>query len=464
MKSSTGWATGISDKEFQQFKSGVWVVDCSSIELRSRGDRPATLCSGPGTISISSEGQISFKFYTQLSSETRERIEDFDVPSGVIYSEYSFFDLHARDVRGRSWESLRIRPDYLFHLGSDCVIEGLLDEISQEGELRRVSRKLWFRWEVFEKVKIPCNERTTKRVSIARGKRKPMESTLNAWRFRCLKCDFLLFDESDTLVIEMDTERHDLPKHFSTRIIETLQFVLGRPIHWLVFQEYGRGRVRTTFRSLLARSSKTRAQPPLSLKATVEHGKFSTKHHRKLFEQYLKFVATSEDVHHYLWGLINTAYESAAGSFVDVQALTLTVAVESFLQRAFRTVGQPTKQELVTISEIQEFVRGWNGDDRFGRRLEGLVSQLSQPRAKDMLDRLVVRGAIRAEHVAAWQKLRNLNTHEFQAGKIKGEKFLDLLVKVEILFYHLIFYAIGYHGLYSDYSEPGWPLRQYPER
>jgi hypothetical protein len=33
-----------------------------------------------------------------------------------------------------------------------------------------------------------------------------------------------------------------------------------------------------------------------------------------------------------------------------------------------------------------------------------------------------------------------------------------------MLFYRLAFHAIGYRGSFTDYSAPGWPIRDYPEK
>lgn len=34
----------------------------------------------------------------------------------------------------------------------------------------------------------------------------------------------------------------------------------------------------------------------------------------------------------------------------------------------------------------------------------------------------------------------------------------------EVLFYHLLFRALGYADPYLDYSTEGWPLREYPDK
>ena len=38
---------------------------------------------------------------------------------------------------------------------------------------------------------------------------------------------------------------------------------------------------------------------------------------------------------------------------------------------------------------------------------------------------------------------------------------MNLYHIVLVLFYNIIFYAIGYDGDFTDYSMPGWPIRHY---
>lgn len=65
------------------------------------------------------------------------------------------------------------------------------------------------------------------------------------------------------------------------------------------------------------------------------------------------------------------------------------------------------------------------------------------------------------EQLKAWQKLRNKSAYSYQTHDLSGDEFIKLIFQVNVLFYHLIFYAIGYEGLYTDVSELGFPIKQY---
>jgi hypothetical protein len=77
---------------------------------------------------------------------------------------------------------------------------------------------------------------------------------------------------------------------------------------------------------------------------------------------------------------------------------------------------------------------------------------------------LVQIGTITQSQRGAWQKLRNISAHSYQTSRLQNPEFSQLLQQNEVLFYHLIFRAIGYKGPYMDFSERGWPIREYPAR
>jgi hypothetical protein len=89
---------------------------------------------------------------------------------------------------------------------------------------------------------------------------------------------------------------------------------------------------------------------------------------------------------------------------------------------------------------------------------------LTKPRAGDRLKVLIQANAITEQQYEAWKKLRNRSAHGNQNDGLSHQKFMNLLTEVEVLFYHLIFHAIRYKGLYVDYSAAGWTTKEYPPK
>ena len=69
--------------------------------------------------------------------------------------------------------------------------------------------------------------------------------------------------------------------------------------------------------------------------------------------------------------------------------------------------------------------------------------------------------AITQEQRGAWSRLRNKLAHGEGLGSASLQEFLELSNMVLILFYHLVFFATGYQGKYTDYSTIGWPVKDY---
>jgi hypothetical protein len=189
--------------------------------------------------------------------------------------------------------------------------------------------------------------------------------------------------------------------------------------------------------------------------------RITAKYHRRLFEHYLQHVLDYDKPRHPLWGQLNELYEASTGSFIDGYALSLAVAVEGLVQREFPGLGGLTPQQKHQVKAAQEHMKLWNGDVKLKQRIEGAISQLHYSRAGDKLRALVNSGAISEEMNTAWRKLRNALAH---GSSPKGGRFVELLYRVKVLFYHLIFHAIGYKGPYMDYGSLGWPVKWYPNQ
>lgn len=270
-------------------------------------------------------------------------------------------------------------------------------------------------------------------------------------------------ESEDLLTVRASISEGMFPLFMEDRLVETLQFVLGRPIPWAIMTKRVGHKMTIVLTSRKTVDGNARFFPPLPTEVLLDprSGKLSTRHHRRLFECYFKHTLSFKRKRHPIWGQINAVYEASLTSFVDALALTLTVAIEGLLGSEFVDIGKPTKAYNRAIKDINRYVDGWSGKEDIKARVRGSLSQLSHPRALDKLRELVKRGAITDDQRKAWQELRNPSAHG-QVSSLSSEKLIRLTQKVEVLFYHLIFFAIGYRGLYMDFSEPDWPLREYP--
>ncbi len=434
------------------------------MRLAQRGSTKKIVYKGPGTLRQLSPGQLSFKLYSTLKADF---MWDNGLEAGEILPEESYFDLNVTDERGRKWVSERILVEDP-HIGVQrkAVVDNPLDEISCKYRLRKsaAAPRSSLSMAAFQKIDIPANTHSTKRESVARGRRKLRWMKSNAWKFRCLKFDFLAVqEENDLFTLTVRSEDSLFPEHFGERVMEILQFLFGMPVAW-EFLRFKRGpTIETILRSRHPQRPKARFMSPIAQSWFSEPGsnRATTKYHRRLFERYLRHIIEYNKQRHPLWGQLNELYEASSGRFIDGYALALVVAIEAFVEREFPNLGKLTSRQELQLKDAKKHMKEWAGNEELKNRIEGSISQLHCSRAGDKLRALVKSGAITKEQMVTWTTLRNALVH---GATPKNDAFADLLYRAKVLFYHLVFHAIGYKGYYTDYSTKGWPLKWYPNR
>lgn len=461
MDTTVAFRSGVNAEEIGQIRSRTWHLDCPAIRLMRHAGAQDLVCEGSGEIRLTPDGLVTFKLITNLPDERPSELKVTDLVAGVLLSEEKYLDLVADDVYGRIWTSKRLRPDHVVSGPSGDVISGGLNQLENIEVLPIEPSGAHFSWWTDATLNIPANQNTITKVSIARGKRKPENYQRNVWSFRCLGIDFLVRPDGEGTLIEATDKENLAPELFPRRVWETLQFILGQPINWLIFLERKGEQLVTRLKSVRSIPPGARFRPPIARTWVMEGNKASSKYHKRLFERYLRHTLASQERQHHLWGFINTATEVRATSFIDVHGLVLGVAIEVILKREFPTLGALDKSLQSPIQAAQNYICEWDGPESIKTRLRDLSANLTQIRAADRLQALAAVGAINPAYIRAWKRLRNANAHAFQSGGL-GSKQVGLINQCTVLLYQIIFHAIGYKGVYTDYATPGWPLRMYP--
>ena len=465
MKTNTyaklGRQAELSKPELENLKHSLWEIDCPRVTVKRRSLQNPFVSNGSGFIKQVSNHQLIFKFY--VNAEEYSRV-DRNFQLGKTISDESYYDLIALDYKGRSWHCERILIDINESASGDWILQGIIPkmickgEISHEVDCKGSSLEI----RVFDNINIPCNEGTLTRKSVAQGIQSSESIFRNVWKFECCNLDFLLVKEDPNLLtINVASSQEAILEYLRERILETLQFILGYPINWTTsYQRIGH-MTELTLCSPRQRAISSRFQAPFIL-----GGYFNNEdkvfHH--LFVRYLQHTINYDQPLHPIWAQLNAVYEASSGMFIDAHALTLSVAIESLLSIEFANLGGLTSEDKNAIEEALNYVENWNGKEGIKKRIKGSINGLYSIRADDKMRILVDIGAITEEQQQAWKKLRNTNVHDYQTHKLKHNKFVNLIFKINVLFYHLIFYAIGYEGVYMDISEIGFPIKHYPYR
>jgi hypothetical protein len=448
-----------TEDEIEDLKRGSWAMDCAQLELRQHGHK-CPVYSGPGSLKQDVERQLAYKIYAAGPSEFQAFRHSKPDPPGTVLSESDYYNLTAIDSKGRKWHNERILPGLT---SKDLVVEGRVDSLSCQGQIPEKTKVegCSFAAVVFTTLKIPTNAHTSEHRHIA-GWSRSHRYTLNAWRFRAAGLDFLLYNDGKShLNISVTLNSTDFPLYLEDRVLAALFFVLGRPLYPTITTQRIGQKTSCTLRSYRPHLSGARHRPPLNI-IHLSHkktGKLTAEPYRKLFDKFLTYTLPYEKRQHPLWGQLNATYESSAGTFINSQALTLAVAIESILVSEFPDLGKPSSAECDEIEAAIKYWAAWNGTPDLKKRIEGSIKSLKQSRAGDKMTVLAKRGAITAKAAKAWQKLRNSNVHAYQRPSGHLRQSLNV---VQTLFYQLIFYAIGYRGYYQDYGSTGWPRRYYP--
>lgn len=377
------------------------------------------------------------------------------------------FNLRATDTRGTVWVSDGIIPSAISNItGKAMILTGKLKYITSKGKFpsdSTISGSYITYW-VFDNLGIPYNKNTMTRVSIV-GSRQSVSGTLNSWKFRSNKKDYLLTKEDDDyLKIRISSDDDQLPTNFSNRVIEAFQFILGHPLNWIIMHHVIGHNVELVVRSRRIRIRTNRFEPPLPAH-TIQYsknGKYTATFHKRLFHKYLQYTIEHQKTRHPIWGQLNAIYEAASASFIDAEALTLSVAIESMLLSEFSDIGYPSRKEKDSIDELLAYLQNWNGNEDIKGRVKSMVGNLKKPSATDRMYKLEKKGAINENQIKSWKNLRHPSVHRYLASGKPTPEFRQLIDECKLLFYHLIFHAIGYEGPYTDFSSIGWPLKKYP--
>jgi len=248
-----------------------------------------------------------------------------------------------------------------------------------------------------------------------------------------------------------------MPDKMDDLLVQALQFVTAAPVWWRVLQTNYPVGERYSLRGPNQFQGKARLQPPVR----PLHIRGKAKDYWDLFRCYLAFVQPWSDPRwhwHPLSRCVRRVIEDSAAS-LSSYATGLSIAVERILSLLYPEMGTPPESIREQIRSLAKHVRCWAGDDTLKERACGAIGAMSTPRAKDRLRELLNEGTVSQREVDAWAELRNPAAHGELEDRADIEQILTNVNRVIMLMYRLIFRAIGYVRLYTDYGSPGWPVR-----
>jgi hypothetical protein len=268
----------------------------------------------------------------------------------------------------------------------------------------------------------------------------------------------------DEIVVDIHSEV-PFPPHFDVRVVEALSYVLARSMSWRTLYTHNGDDDILRLTSPSQQSINPKLGRPLLANRLEEVPMVW-----RLFGKYLEYV-TKENAtpsSHTCSYYARYACEASASS-LEAWTIGLCVSVEKIAGLvSYARPSADTEQSKKTQRLVRKWLKSkqWS-NSRVGKRANGLLSMLNNPRVKDRPDSLVKTGNVDPAHIQIWGKLRNPSVHASEssfggATTKSSQEWLDSLGAVTVLMYHLTFHLIGYTESYTDYSRHGWPSGRYP--
>jgi hypothetical protein len=435
------------------------------MRLVSRGKKPSRTFSGPGYLYQSGPGTLAYRVYSSRRGANRQTGLLNLARTGEVLPEEAYFDLEAIDVRGRRFVSKRFLLDSIEHAADGMiVIDGPIGRLLAKSILQPSLRPKGHSIEIesFQRLELPWNDLTVRQTRTKRSRRSSKGFSRDTWTFSSQGFKISVREGDDRTSLEAFSPSKRLFAGADRRLVEALEFILGHEVRAQITRVRRSRTIETTVSAARTDTSSARWHPPLvhlwiSIPGT---NKVTDKYHQRLFDRFLHTFRNVEGRANVVSGQLDAIREASRARYIDAQALTLTVAVESLLLNVTKVrVRRPAARKVAALTK---WIRSWQGDSELRARVLGSVGNMRSVRAGDVLKALVKKGVVTQTQSESWQALRNQSAHQYQSAGAKSERLRELLPHVQVLFYRLVFYVIGYRGPYTDYASLDWPTRTFP--
>ncbi|MBX2997125.1 MAG: hypothetical protein KF893_01345 [Caldilineaceae bacterium] len=445
---------GLKEDEILDLQDGKFEIHCLEMILEQHTSDQPKIYTGPGLIRQNSDGELVFSLYAKESIDILFVLKSLGggVPAGKIIPDERYYRLNAIDSKQRRWESKRVLPNTTSNGRPGTICTGNISELSLVCE-GLPAELLFLRF--LETFQLPYNALTTTEIEIA--DKTDRRSARNVLHFLAVGHEFYLREDHNTLLVQVKSEQSKFSKSIEDRITETLQFMLARPLAWTIMTKYTEGKKMVSIRKHRSDVLRPRCQPPVSTQIG-EDAPFCT-----LFEKYFQYVISypEEGKIHPISAHMRAICRASTGS-INAEALTICTAIESLLKEMPEATHELTDEEKEWIGEVRNFIRsGPTTLSKVKIRLEGTLGLLSNPVPRAALKALESKEVVTKNQVKSWNNLRNEVAHGDTLARHTLQELLNLCDDVLTLFYRLVFYRIGYSGKFIDYSESGWPTKEF---
>lgn len=451
----------LTDGQKERLLAGEFELPCFGMVLRKNG--------GPETVEYRGSGEIRQRdgqLELQLFDENAEIRSPGLWVAGELIPTEDYYTLTARDLVGGEWTAEYLLPQ-ITQGQSGTVVRAILRELRSDSVAIRARVVNRVELTIAEPLRLPAN--TLTRTQEEAGERRSFRTLQDTAEFEAAGLQFHCRVLVDRTIISAQGSGAAIDDNIDLRIIETLQFVLGREVWPTLVRTFVAGSERERIFSPPhqyrgERNGNASIQSPLELR-TAGNADFW-----KLFDKYLTYVvANQNDGFHPISSAWHAVLQSA-NSDIEAQALAAAVAVEALLN----VVDEEGKNLPPSLSEGDRLVAGWiervfsliediGCPTPIQNRIRGFFKPLFQMSPVNRLKRLAEARVIDGGSIPSWTLLRNTRAHGSNAGFRSVAEAIAAHAAVIGLCYQLIYYGIGYTGEFINYAKRNWPNEIYPD-
>jgi len=236
----------------------------------------------------------------------------------------------------------------------------------------------------FDELKYPANRRKIKNEHIEGEPSLPGWS-LDALKFRSNNYNIRITKEKDYIKYQISTQRttqqyNNIIEH---RAIETLEFLLGRPLHWnikqITYENMERVHIRVIPKTI---NYNKYAAPPLQWMAPLS---LFSNDFKSMYTGFLNFILKdTENERHPLSKRLTDIYIGSHGSF-ETYVLTLATEIEGIISDYYNKETSPDQKFIKEVKIIMELLRNYSKDHKISKttcdRCCGHLGHLNQKKS-----------------------------------------------------------------------------------
>ncbi|PJC99060.1 hypothetical protein GQ37_007435 [Janthinobacterium sp. BJB1] len=450
-----------NDQFKQAFLGGHLAIDCLEIMLTQNASENPRIYRLVGSLFVDPDNGVEGRLVWE-----RDTDHPFDmfaavkatqqIQSGDIIPEDRYFHLRAVDTARRIWThpAVFIRREELLQAE---ILKISCDFI--QVELDTSDTRTLAHFVFHEALGIRMNKTHSSTEPLRNGERHTNKRTAAKGDVDGFEIDYY------PVIVDKAGSAHELsavarpgispPDNFDIRLLEAIQFSVAK-LAWPIMREVIQGGKQVI---TLSKSSPFNNGHVQSAVPDLAWDDFF-----RLVERYYQYACSATQgmepppMSKKISGLF-----TLKGVWLDTIALLLAVSVESLLNEpVYKKLGVPNSEERKKIQKLIDYVALAPLEENLKERAARIMGSMKSSSASDRLYVLAKAGVIEEEDIKAWKAIRNAAAHGgLKVDPSKLQSLLEQVNRLVAMTYKLVFFRIGYQGIYTDYAMRGWPEAQF---